>query len=179
MSPTPTQDTSRPWPFGTSRPSPTPCTDSLLAGPMVSGIGLRNLWSGRRHVSPFPPSSGPSPPYSPCSPRSSDLPKDPCPTPASSESPCWGTGEQAPVDVPVALPPPNFCPFAALLSETDSCCCWGSLGTAEEPLLLLRQRWGWGLGRNWAVLPLLWVQRGRMGLWCSAWGAPGLDLPWD
>lgn len=58
--------------------------------------------------------------------------------------------------------------------------CWGSLGTAEEPLPLLRQGWGWGLGRNWAALPQLWAQRGRRVLqWCSVCGAPGPGLPWD
>lgn len=164
MSPTPTQGTTRPWPFGTGRPSLTPCTNSLLAGPMVSGIGLRNLWSRRRHLSPFPPSSGPSPPCSPCSPISSDLPKDPCPTHSKPRVPMLGYRRAGPGGGAGGPPSPQFL----------SLCCIAF----RDRLLLLLGELGHCGGASAAAQTGVGLGRGEeLGCTASALGTEGQDGP--
>lgn len=164
MSPTSTQGTTRPWPFGTSRPSPTPSTDSLLAGPVVSGTGLRNLWSGRRHLSPFSPRSSPSPPCSSCSPRSSDLPKDPCPTLSKPRVPMLGYRRAGPGGGACGPPSPEFLSLCCIAFRDRLPLLLGELGHCGGASAAAQTGVGLGPGEE-------------LGCMASALGTEGQDGP--
>ena len=176
LSPTPTEallglghlEPASPPPHPT--PTSPPAAASLLA-PVVSGMGLRGPWSGRRLTSPFPSNSGPSPPCSPCRTRSLGLPEEPCPTPSKPRVSMLGTGEQV-LDGDACGPPsPDSVPLLH--------CSWGQCLLLPRELgncrgALAASHTGVGLG------PGLQAQGGRTGLqWCSGRGAPGPALPWD
>lgn len=149
---TPTWGTARPWPFGTSRPSSTPCARSLLTGPH----GLRHWAEGPlvREEASFSFSHQARALPLLVLPADLDLQisqRTPVPPPASAESPCWGTREQTWVVGGACGPPsPNFCPCAALLLGTDSA----------------------AAGRAWALRRSLCRYSDRVG--AGAWGGTGL-----